>query len=185
MHLHVRIHRWLSAVRAVRMVAAAAAPVLAEDWKQFGGRDRLGIWHETGIVEALPEKLKVTWRTPIGAGYSGPAVADGRVVDARAGRQAIGRTRQPGLVGIDGVVGLQFLFDPAQPQFRRHLPQRHQADPVLRHRGDLLHPRHRGPHAFDGLGDQPLDLARGHVRVRGVDDQAREAHVGKEVDGQA
>ena len=26
-----------------------------------------------------PDELKVAWRTPIGSGYSGPAVADGRV----------------------------------------------------------------------------------------------------------
>ena len=58
---------------------AATAPLLAEDWTQFRGPGRLGVWHETGIVETLPEQLKVTWRTPLGGGYSGPAVSDGRV----------------------------------------------------------------------------------------------------------
>ena len=56
-----------------------AVPVVADDWPQWRGADRLAVWHETGIVETLPDELKVAWRTPIGSGYSGPAVADGRV----------------------------------------------------------------------------------------------------------
>jgi len=52
----------------------------AEDWPQWRGKDRLGIWTETGIVEQFPKDgLKVDWRAPIGGGYSGPAVSEGRV----------------------------------------------------------------------------------------------------------
>ena len=54
--------------------------VHAEDWRQWRGADRLGVWHEDGIVESFPDDgLAVKWRTPIRSGYSGPAVADGRV----------------------------------------------------------------------------------------------------------
>ena len=52
----------------------------AEDWPEYRGRGRLGVWNETGILEKFPEGgLKVLWRTPVKAGYAGPAVADGRV----------------------------------------------------------------------------------------------------------
>ena len=61
------------------VLATLCKSVSAEDWKQWRGRDRLAVWHETNIVENLPDELKVKWRTPIGEGYSGPAVADGRV----------------------------------------------------------------------------------------------------------
>ena len=38
------------------------------------------MWRETGIVEKLPAGLLPRdWSTPIGEGYSGPAVAEGRV----------------------------------------------------------------------------------------------------------
>ena len=53
-----------------------------EDWPYHRGRENLGVWNETGIVEKLPAEglgSRVRWRTPIRAGYSGPAVADGRV----------------------------------------------------------------------------------------------------------
>lgn len=61
-------------------VVSVAAPTEAEDWHQWRGVDRLGVWHETGILERFPnEGLKVSWRVPIGSGYAGPAVADGRV----------------------------------------------------------------------------------------------------------
>lgn len=54
--------------------------VVADDWEQWRGADRLGIWHEDGIVDQFPDRgLTVKWRTPVRSGYSGPAVADGRV----------------------------------------------------------------------------------------------------------
>ena len=58
-----------------------AAPSLnAEDWLQFRGAERLGVWNETGIIENFPDNgLKTVWRVPINSGFSGPAVSDGRV----------------------------------------------------------------------------------------------------------
>lgn len=59
---------------------AAGAIALAEDWPQWLGPKRDGVWRETGIVKELPAAgPKVRWRTEIGAGYAGPAVAGGRV----------------------------------------------------------------------------------------------------------
>src|SRR5437588_660618 len=58
----------------------AATTGRADDWPEFRGRGRRGVWTESGIIERFPEQgLKVLWRTPIRAGYTGPAVADGRV----------------------------------------------------------------------------------------------------------
>lgn len=52
----------------------------ADDWPQWLGPQRDGIWRETGIIEKFPAGgPAVRWRTPIGGGYTGPAVADGRV----------------------------------------------------------------------------------------------------------
>ena len=54
--------------------------VLADEWPQWRGPHRDGVWSETGILEAFngPE-IPIRWRVPIGSGYSGPSVADGRV----------------------------------------------------------------------------------------------------------
>jgi outer membrane protein assembly factor BamB len=52
----------------------------ADDWPQWLGPKRDGVWRETGIVDKFPEGgPKVRWRQKIGPGYSGPAVAHGRV----------------------------------------------------------------------------------------------------------
>ena len=67
---------------ALVLVLAAGGPGLAaaEDWPQWRGAGRLGVWHEDGIVERFPAGgLQVDWRVPVGSGYAGPAVADGRV----------------------------------------------------------------------------------------------------------
>ena len=54
--------------------------LLAEDWPEWRGEGRRGVWSETGILEKFPEDgLEFKWRTPIRSGYAGPAVADGRV----------------------------------------------------------------------------------------------------------
>lgn len=51
-----------------------------EDWPQWRGPNRDGVWRETGIVEKLPEgQLPHVWSVDIGPGYSGPTVANGRV----------------------------------------------------------------------------------------------------------
>jgi outer membrane protein assembly factor BamB len=58
----------------------AAAVSRADDWPQWLGPKRDGTWRETGILENFPaEGPKVRWRVPVGAGFSGPAVASGRV----------------------------------------------------------------------------------------------------------
>jgi hypothetical protein len=62
---------------AALLLAASGA---AADWPEWRGAGRQGIWTETGILERLPpDGLKVRWRVPVEAGYSGPAVAQGRV----------------------------------------------------------------------------------------------------------
>ena len=62
------------------VVTVAGVGIRAEDWPEIRGKGRLGEWNETGIVDKFPQDgLKVLWRTPIKAGFSGPAVADGRV----------------------------------------------------------------------------------------------------------
>lgn len=54
--------------------------LLADDWPQWMGPSRDGVYSESGVVEAIPEAgLPVVWRVPIATGYAGPAVADGRV----------------------------------------------------------------------------------------------------------
>jgi outer membrane protein assembly factor BamB len=78
------------------IVAAAAVALGADDWPEWRGRGRLGVWAESGLVEKFPAGgPPATWRTPIHAGYAGPAVAGGRVfvTDSRRtkGNQAIER----------------------------------------------------------------------------------------------
>ncbi len=61
-------------------ILLAAATPFADDWPEFRGAGRRGVWNETGIIDRFPaEGLKVLWRVPVKAGYSGPAVAGGRV----------------------------------------------------------------------------------------------------------
>lgn len=55
-------------------------PARGDDWPQWLGPKRDGVWRETGIVAKFPPGgPKVRWRTPLSEGYSGPAVANGKV----------------------------------------------------------------------------------------------------------
>ncbi len=57
-----------------------ALPAHADDWPQWRGRDREGVWREEGIVNSFPAApLPVRWKVPLGYGYSGPAVVGDRV----------------------------------------------------------------------------------------------------------
>jgi outer membrane protein assembly factor BamB len=78
---------------SLRLVALAAAPALflflapagrAEDWPQWRGPNRDGVWRE----DFSPGPPKVLWRAPVGPGWSNPVVARGRVyaTDCRLAR---------------------------------------------------------------------------------------------------
>ena len=61
-------------------LCSARTPARADDWPQWLGPQRDAVWRETGIVRTFPARGPAArWRTAIGAGYSGPAVAGGRV----------------------------------------------------------------------------------------------------------
>jgi outer membrane protein assembly factor BamB len=61
-------------------VAVAAAGVRADDWPQWLGPQRDGVWREKGLLDKFPKDgPKVLWRAAVGSGYAGPAVADGKV----------------------------------------------------------------------------------------------------------
>ena len=71
---------WLILMLSGWVALTTCADLLAEDWPEWRGKGRRGVWSETGILEKFPEDgLKFKWKTPIRSGYAGPAVADGRV----------------------------------------------------------------------------------------------------------
>lgn len=52
----------------------------ADDWPQFRGPGRDGVWHERNIMQTFPAAgLQVSWRAPVRNGISSPVVAQGRV----------------------------------------------------------------------------------------------------------
>jgi outer membrane protein assembly factor BamB len=52
----------------------------ADDWPQWLGPKRDGVWRETGIVDVFPmEGPRKLWSVPVGMGYTGPAVTGGKV----------------------------------------------------------------------------------------------------------
>ncbi len=58
----------------------SAPPTRADDWPQWRGPERDGVWRETGIVASFASaELKPAWTAAIGPGYSGPTVAGERV----------------------------------------------------------------------------------------------------------
>jgi outer membrane protein assembly factor BamB len=51
-----------------------------DEWPQWLGPNREPVWRETGILDTFSEGgPPLRWKAAIGGGYSGPAVADGRV----------------------------------------------------------------------------------------------------------
>jgi outer membrane protein assembly factor BamB len=64
----------------VASLLVSLATARADDWPQWRGPQRDGVWRETGIVEKFSSsELKPQWRVEIGSGYCGPTVAKGRV----------------------------------------------------------------------------------------------------------
>jgi outer membrane protein assembly factor BamB len=71
---------WRTYVLLVLLFLALPGRSRADDWPQWLGPQRDGVWRESGILEAFPPGgPKVLWRAPIGPGFTGPAVSGGRV----------------------------------------------------------------------------------------------------------
>jgi len=71
------MNRRMTALGLSLLLALAAQ---AEDWPQWRGPNRDGVWNESGIMESFPpEGLKVRWRAVVGPGWSSPVVKQGRV----------------------------------------------------------------------------------------------------------
>ena len=69
-----RMARWIPSLLAL------LASARADDWPQWMGPERDGVWREKGIVEKFPAGgAPRVWRTELGAGYSGPSVVNGQV----------------------------------------------------------------------------------------------------------
>jgi outer membrane protein assembly factor BamB len=83
-----------------------AAPVLrADDWPQWLGPKRDGIWRENGLLNEFPKDgPTVLWRQPIHDGYAGPAVVGDRVYVMEKERplDEDGKPARPTRAGIPG-----------------------------------------------------------------------------------
>ena len=67
------MRRGLMLVSAV-MVAASLTPFVSncasgDDWPQWRGRERDGVWRETGIIDAFASTdVPLKWRVPVSGG---------------------------------------------------------------------------------------------------------------------
>ncbi|MCE9606974.1 MAG: PQQ-like beta-propeller repeat protein [Planctomycetia bacterium] len=64
----------------VLCLSTLACTARADDWPQWRGPTRDDVWRETGLIEKFAgEQVPIRWRVPVGSGYSGPSVYQGRV----------------------------------------------------------------------------------------------------------
>ena len=87
-------------------VICTVGSALADDWPQWMGPQRDGVWREKGIVDKFPSNgLPVQWRTEVHRGYCGPAVVGNRLfmLDRQAGPPLV---RKPGDHTIAAAAGL-------------------------------------------------------------------------------
>jgi outer membrane protein assembly factor BamB len=87
------------------ILCCAASRARADDWPQWLGTQRDGVWRETGLLEKFPKAgPRVLWRKPLAAGYSGPAVVGERVyvMDRERERDKDGKPKRPTRDGIAG-----------------------------------------------------------------------------------
>lgn len=95
----------------VCLLTVLACPVaaLGDDWPGWLGPQADSVWREKGICQRFPAQgLRIKWRRPIAWGYSGPAVAGGRVFVTDFVRSEGKPTNNPGardkLVGNERVL---------------------------------------------------------------------------------
>ena len=75
----IRLHAINILVLALQCFTLAT-DASSEDWPQWRGPERDGVWRVEGIIAELPEgQIPLAWSTEIGSGYSGPTVSNGKV----------------------------------------------------------------------------------------------------------
>lgn len=63
------------------ILAAALQTATVTDWPQFLGPDRNGVYRGPALAESWPSGgPRVVWQKQVGEGFSGPVVAEGRVI---------------------------------------------------------------------------------------------------------
>jgi outer membrane protein assembly factor BamB len=78
--MHVYSLHWMQRICLTLLAFVFAATASADDWPQWLGPQRDGVWREKGLLKEFSDKgPKYLWRAPVGMGYAGPAVADGKV----------------------------------------------------------------------------------------------------------
>jgi outer membrane protein assembly factor BamB len=71
------------------MSSASKNPSAKHDWPRFLGPHGNGISDETGLLRSWPEKgPQEIWRVPIGTGYSGLAISNGRIYTMDSRKEA-------------------------------------------------------------------------------------------------
>ncbi len=69
--------RIISKLAALILVSQVA---VADDWPQWNGRTRTGIYSESQTIRSIPsDGLRKLWSQPVNLGYSGPSVSAGRI----------------------------------------------------------------------------------------------------------
>lgn len=106
------------------LILLAPGLALAADWTQWAGNDRRCNWNETGILDKFPEAgLKPTWSVPIGSGYSGPVVSNGRVfvTDYRAKPETETLEALERVICLDELTGKILWTHEWETHYRRQL----------------------------------------------------------------
>jgi len=71
---------WRGLVLFVLAASGFSRTLIADDWPQWMGPQRDGVWRETGIIQSFPANgPELRWKRKIGGGYAGPAVVGNRI----------------------------------------------------------------------------------------------------------
>ncbi len=98
--------RYIAFASLLFAVVLSTPVTRADDWPQWMGPDRDGVYGETGLATEIPAGgLPVLWRTKISGGYSGPAVVAGRVFVTDYVKKTGESTNNPG--GRDELTGTE------------------------------------------------------------------------------
>ncbi len=76
----MQFNRFCLCVLAIVCLSVVSRGVVAQDWPQWLGENRSGVFSSEGLVDKFQDgQLPVVWRIPVKMGYTGPAVANGKV----------------------------------------------------------------------------------------------------------